>query len=148
MSDYRVVNPATGAGRERVRDRDRRRDPAAPSSAATRRTAALGRTTLAERAAVLHRVADLYLERADELALLITREMGKTTAEAIGEIEYVADIYRYYADQGPTLLADERLDSDIRRHRADPQGADRARCSGSCRGTTPTTRSPGSPART
>ena len=61
---------------------------------------------------MLHRVADLYLERADALALLITREMGKTTAEAIGEIEFVAQIYRYYADQGPTLLADERLDSD------------------------------------
>ncbi len=38
--------------------------------------------------------------------------MGKTTAEAVGEIEYVADIYRYYADQGPALLADEQLPSD------------------------------------
>ena len=37
--------------------------------------------------------------------------MGKTTAEAVDEVEYSVDIYRYYADQGPTLLADEPLES-------------------------------------
>src|SRR4051794_27588263 len=110
MSDYRVTNPATGV----VESEFDTATEAEIESALARSHAAyseLGRTTLAERAAVLHRVADLYLERIDELALLITREMGKTTAEAVGEIEYVADIYRYYADQGPTLLADEQLES-------------------------------------
>jgi succinate-semialdehyde dehydrogenase/glutarate-semialdehyde dehydrogenase len=110
MSDYRVTNPATGVV-ESVFDTATE---AEIESALARSHAAysqLSRTTLAERAAILHRVADLYLERVDELALLITREMGKTTAEAVGEIEYVGDIYRYYADQGPTLLADERLES-------------------------------------
>jgi succinate-semialdehyde dehydrogenase/glutarate-semialdehyde dehydrogenase len=110
MNEYRVVNPATGALEsefETTTDAEIQR-------ALERSHAAygeLGRTTLAERAAIIHRVADLYLERAQELALLITREMGKTTSEAIGEVEYVADIYRYYADQAPTLLADEQLDS-------------------------------------
>jgi succinate-semialdehyde dehydrogenase / glutarate-semialdehyde dehydrogenase len=110
MNDYRVVNPATGA----VESEFETATDAEIQSALKRSHeayAALSRTSLAERAAVLHRVADLYLERKDELALLITREMGKTTGEAIGEIEFVADIYRYYADQGPTLLADEKLDS-------------------------------------
>jgi succinate-semialdehyde dehydrogenase/glutarate-semialdehyde dehydrogenase len=110
MSDYRVTNPATGE----VESEFDTATEAEIEGALARSHAAytkLGRTTLAERAAVLHRVADLYLERVDALALLITREMGKTTAEAVGEIEYVADIYRYYADQGPTLLADERLES-------------------------------------
>jgi len=27
--------------------------------------------------------------------------MGKTRAEAVDEVEYVADIYRYYADRRP-----------------------------------------------
>ncbi len=110
MSDYRVVNPATGV----LESEFETATEAEIGSALERSHAAyreLGRTSVAERAAVLHRVADLYLARVDALALLITREMGKTTAEAVGEIEYVADIYRYYADQGPALLADERLDS-------------------------------------
>ena len=111
MSDYRVVNPATGAVESEFETAtDAEIQAAIERSHAAYR--ALGRTTLAERAAVLHRVADLYLERVDALALLITREMGKTTAESVGEIEYVADIYRYYADLGPTLLADEQLPSN------------------------------------
>ncbi|MBB2893848.1 NAD-dependent succinate-semialdehyde dehydrogenase [Flexivirga oryzae] len=57
-----------------------------------------------ERAAVLGRVSDLYLERQDELALLITREMGKPLSQALWELGLVADIYRYYADQGPGFL--------------------------------------------
>jgi succinate-semialdehyde dehydrogenase/glutarate-semialdehyde dehydrogenase len=110
MNEYRVVNPATGA----LESEFETATDAEIQSALERSHAAyltLGRTTLAERAAIIHRVADLYLERAQELALLITREMGKTTGEAIGEIEYVADIYRYYADQAATLLADEQLES-------------------------------------
>ncbi|WP_426560745.1 NAD-dependent succinate-semialdehyde dehydrogenase [Angustibacter sp. McL0619] len=111
MSDYRVVNPATGAVEsEYLTASDTEiADILARSNAAF---AALGRTTLGERMAVLYRVADRYLERVDALAALITREMGKPTAEAVAEIEYVAGIYRYYADQAPTLLADQRLDSD------------------------------------
>jgi succinate-semialdehyde dehydrogenase/glutarate-semialdehyde dehydrogenase len=110
MTEYRVINPATGGLEsefETATDAEITR--ALERSHAAYR--ALAGTTVSERAAVLHRVADLYLERKDALALLITREMGKTTAEAIGEIEYVADIYRYYADQAPTLLADEQLES-------------------------------------
>ncbi len=38
--------------------------------------------------------------------------MGKTTAEAVGEVEFVVDIYRYYADNAATLLADEPIPSD------------------------------------
>ena len=55
------------------------------------------------------RVAELYKERIDDLAALITREMGKPTREAKGEILLVASIYRYYAEQGPALLEDTPL---------------------------------------
>jgi succinate-semialdehyde dehydrogenase/glutarate-semialdehyde dehydrogenase len=68
-------------------------------------------TPYAERTRVLTNVGQLYEDRAPELAALITREMGKTTAEALGEIEFTASIYRYYAEQGPTLLKDKPLAS-------------------------------------
>ena len=111
MSLYQVVNPATG---EMVREY-----PTATDSAVDQALARVAdgyrswrTTSKAERSRVLHRAADLYRDRAEDLAAIITREMGKTTAEALGEIGFVVDIYRYYADQGPTLLADAQLDSN------------------------------------
>ena len=111
MSEYQVVNPATG---EIVREY--------PTATDVTIGEALARvdagyqswrtTSKAERVQVLHRVADLYRDRADDLAAVITREMGKTTAEALGEIGFVVDIYRYYADHGPELLEDAPLASN------------------------------------
>jgi succinate-semialdehyde dehydrogenase/glutarate-semialdehyde dehydrogenase len=108
--EYKVVNPATGAVESTF-----------PTATADQIAGALQRSddafrrwsvfSVVDRAATLHRVADLYSKRTGELAALITREMGKTTAEAVGEIEFVVEIYRYYADLGPTLLADEPLPS-------------------------------------
>src|SRR6478609_547673 len=51
-----------------------------------------------ERARVVRRAGDLMLERADELARLITLEMGKLTAEARGEGPWVAGILHYYGE--------------------------------------------------
>ena len=52
---------------------------------------------------MLRRVAQLYRDRSGDLGAIITREMGKTTAEARGELKFTAGIYRYYADkaEGP-----------------------------------------------
>jgi succinate-semialdehyde dehydrogenase / glutarate-semialdehyde dehydrogenase len=108
--EYKVVNPVTGA----VESQFPTATDAEIAAAIERSDAAYrpwSATAVAERAAVLNRVADLYAERVTELAALITREMGKTTAEAVGEIEFVVEIYRYYAEQGPTLLADEPIPS-------------------------------------
>ena len=46
------------------------------------------RTDIEQRSAVLARVAELYAERRDELAAIITREMGKRTKEAKGELSW------------------------------------------------------------
>src|SRR3954464_2363551 len=56
------------------------------------------------RARVGPRARDLMLERADELARLITLEMGKLTAEAHGEAPLVASILHYYGEKGPGFL--------------------------------------------
>jgi succinate-semialdehyde dehydrogenase/glutarate-semialdehyde dehydrogenase len=108
---YQVVNPATG--------QLEREYPAATDAEisvvlerAERGYAAWRRSSKAERTDILRRVAQLYADRADELAAIITREMGKTTAEAQGELEFTVGIYRYYADHGPELLKDQPLPSN------------------------------------
>jgi succinate-semialdehyde dehydrogenase / glutarate-semialdehyde dehydrogenase len=108
---YQVVNPATG---QLEREYPTATD--AGISAVLERAehgyASWRRSPKAERAGILRQVAQLYADRADELAAIITREMGKTTAEARGELEFTVGIYRYYADHGPELLKDEPLASN------------------------------------
>jgi succinate-semialdehyde dehydrogenase/glutarate-semialdehyde dehydrogenase len=110
VSFYQVLNPATG-----VVEREYESATDAEIASVLERTAAAAvawsQVPVADRAAIIHRVADLHDERKVELAALITREMGKITADAVGEVEFVVDIYRYYADHGPALLADQPLDA-------------------------------------
>ncbi|TDW92470.1 NAD-dependent succinate-semialdehyde dehydrogenase [Kribbella sp. VKM Ac-2566] len=68
------------------------------------------RRTVGERAAIVARAADLFAERTDELAAIMTLEMGKRVNEGRGEVGIVVDIFRYYAEHGPALLADEPID--------------------------------------
>ncbi|MDQ4213121.1 NAD-dependent succinate-semialdehyde dehydrogenase [Microbacterium capsulatum] len=67
-------------------------------------------STVAERAALMRRVAELHAERAQELGEIIVREMGKPIEQAVGEVEFASAIYAYYADNAETLLADETID--------------------------------------
>ncbi|MEV8313923.1 NAD-dependent succinate-semialdehyde dehydrogenase [Streptomyces sp. NPDC059900] len=63
-----------------------------------------------ERAAVVARAAGLMKERKEELAQLITLEMGKLISEARGEVDLAASILTYYAEHGPDFAAPEPLD--------------------------------------
>ena len=56
-------------------------------------------TSFAERTAVIKRAAAIFRERSDEFARLLTLEMGKLYAEALGEVELSAQILDYYADE-------------------------------------------------
>ena len=109
MSYYAVVNPATG---ETVKEYPTITD-AELDDAIARADAAYrgwGRsTTPAERAELIRRVGDLHTERRDELAAIIVREMGKPIEQAYGEVDFAADIYRYYADTSPDVLKDEPI---------------------------------------
>lgn len=60
----------------------------------------------AKRAKLLAAVADLHIQHEDELADIIHHEMGKTPQEGRDEVEFSANIYRYYAEHGPELLRD------------------------------------------
>lgn len=69
-------------------------------------------TTLAERAEVLRNVATYLREHTEELAPLMTEEMGKPISEARGEVAKSAWAAEHYAEFGPEYLAEEHLESD------------------------------------
>jgi succinate-semialdehyde dehydrogenase / glutarate-semialdehyde dehydrogenase len=60
-----------------------------------------------ERAAVLRRAAEGLRAGIDDLALLVTREMGKPLAESRAEVEKCATACDYYAEHAGEFLADE-----------------------------------------
>ena len=108
MSDYRVVNPATGESGPTYPPLSTEELEGALSGAQSA-YASWRESTIGERQAVLRRVADLHEERASELAVVMAAEMGKPVRSGRGEIGLCAEIYRYYADHAEQLLADEIL---------------------------------------
>src|ERR671937_1117104 len=52
-----------------------------------------------ERGDILRRAFDVIMERADDLALLMTLEMGKPVAESKAEIAYAANFFRWYSEE-------------------------------------------------
>jgi succinate-semialdehyde dehydrogenase/glutarate-semialdehyde dehydrogenase len=52
-----------------------------------------------ERAEILRRAFQKMVERTDELALLMTLEMGKTTSESKAEIAYAAEFFRWFSEE-------------------------------------------------
>src|SRR5262245_40479393 len=52
-----------------------------------------------ERGEILRRAFELLNDRADDLALLMTLEMGKPLAESKAEIAYAAEFFRWFAEE-------------------------------------------------
>jgi succinate-semialdehyde dehydrogenase/glutarate-semialdehyde dehydrogenase len=52
-----------------------------------------------ERGEILRRAFDMITERKEELALLMTLEMGKTVKESLGEIAYAAEFFRWFSEE-------------------------------------------------
>jgi len=67
------------------------------------------KTTFAERAAVMHKAADLLRQNKRAYADILTLEMGKLSAEAEAEVELSAQIFEYYAKNAEALLKPEKL---------------------------------------
>ena len=67
---------------------------------------------IAERCRLLRRAAAVLRGRAEELAGLITVEMGKLAKEARAEVEKCAWACDYYAEHAPAFVADEIIASD------------------------------------
>lgn len=65
--------------------------------------------SFAERSVILQRAADLLRAQANDFARLMTLEMGKITAEALGEVELSASIFEYYVKHAEALMAPQKL---------------------------------------
>jgi succinate-semialdehyde dehydrogenase/glutarate-semialdehyde dehydrogenase len=52
-----------------------------------------------ERGEILRRAFEMITARKDELALLMTLEMGKTIKESLGEIAYAAEFFRWFSEE-------------------------------------------------
>jgi succinate-semialdehyde dehydrogenase / glutarate-semialdehyde dehydrogenase len=109
MSDYAVVNPATGETIKEfpmITDDELRGAIEGADGAYKTWTPA---STAAVRAAIIRKVADLHTERREELAAIIVREMGKPVEQALTEVDFAAEIYGFYADNAEELMADEQV---------------------------------------
>ena len=109
MSNYAVINPATG---ETVKSYQTLTDAelqAAIASADEAHRTWSRSSTVEERAALIRRVGELHVERRQELAEIIVREMGKPIEQALGEVDFAGAIYEYYADHSADFLKDEPI---------------------------------------
>jgi succinate-semialdehyde dehydrogenase/glutarate-semialdehyde dehydrogenase len=74
-------------------------DAAAAAEAAADAQESWAATSPRERSEILRRAHELLLERREDLALLMTLEMGKPLAEARGEVTYAAEFFRWFAEE-------------------------------------------------
>lgn len=107
---YTVINPATG---EVVKEYPTATDQEVQDAIASADAAykEWRDVPIEERAKVVARIGELFTERADELAAIITTEMGKPLSQSKGEAEFCTDIFNYFATEGPTLAADQEIKS-------------------------------------
>jgi succinate-semialdehyde dehydrogenase/glutarate-semialdehyde dehydrogenase len=74
-------------------------DALAALGAATEAQAGWRHTAPRERGEILRRAFQKILERADELALLMTLEMGKSVGESRAEVAYAAEFFRWFSEE-------------------------------------------------
>ena len=74
-------------------------DALAALAAAAERQGAWAQTAPRERGEILRRAYEAIVERTEELALLMTLEMGKSVAESRAEIAYAAEFLRWFAEE-------------------------------------------------
>ena len=108
------TNPATGELLQRYEEHGPREVEARLARAA-RVFPAYRKTSFAERAAGMHRLADALEHDKQRLGRLMTLEMGKTLASAVAEAEKCATACRYYADNAQRFLADEEVPTQATR---------------------------------
>jgi succinate-semialdehyde dehydrogenase/glutarate-semialdehyde dehydrogenase len=95
---FGVEDPSTGETIAEVAD-GTPDDALAALAAAHDAQADWGRHPPRERGEILRRAYEAMVERADDLALLMTLEMGKPVAESKAEVSYAAEFFRWFAEQ-------------------------------------------------
>lgn len=105
---YQSINPATDEEGQSFAELTDAQLEAAIATAATC-FESWRQTSFVQRAAIVSKAAAIMRERSDDLARLMTLEMGKLIAEAKGEVVLSADIIDYYANHAEKFLATEQL---------------------------------------
>lgn len=101
---FAVHNPATGAAIAEVSDLG----PQIGAAIDAAHAAQPGWAALSgkDRAAILRRLFDLMVANVDDLATILTAEMGKPLAEARGEILYGASYVEWFAEEAKRVYGD------------------------------------------
>ena len=99
---FEVIDPATDGALCAVADATPADGTAALESAVAAQSA-FAATSPRHRADMLTGAFELMHERIDDLALLMTLEMGKPLAEARGEIAYAAEFFRHFAGEAERI---------------------------------------------
>src|SRR5664280_1003612 len=73
-------------------------------------------TPARERGEILRRAFEMLIERTEDLALLMTLEMGKPLVESRAEVVYAAEFFRWFAEEAVRISG---------RYSADPAGSGR-----------------------
>ncbi|HET8986651.1 MAG TPA: NAD-dependent succinate-semialdehyde dehydrogenase, partial [Trueperaceae bacterium] len=102
---FEVRSPATGQVIADVADCGPV-EAASAAAAATEAFAAWRQTTAFERSAVLERWAALMIEHKDELAAVMSAEMGKPIKESRGEVVYAAGFVKWYAEEAKRVYGE------------------------------------------
>ncbi len=95
---FEVEDPATGVSIAEVADASVA-DGRVALDAAVAAQDDWGRTPPRDRGEILRRAWELITERADELALLMTLEMGKPLKESQAEITYGSEFFRWFSEE-------------------------------------------------
>jgi succinate-semialdehyde dehydrogenase/glutarate-semialdehyde dehydrogenase len=93
-----VEDPATGESLVEVAD-GQAEDAKAALAAAAGAQGEWAQHAPRERGEILRRAFEAIVQRTDELALLMTLEMGKSLAESRAEISYAAEFFRWFSEE-------------------------------------------------
>lgn len=107
---YKITNPYTGTV-EKTYDNYTDEQVEAILAKAAENYHAWKKEPVEDRATKLKAVSDYLYEHTDELATIITRDMGKLFKEAQGEVIISAEIAKYYAENASEFLASKPFDS-------------------------------------
>ena len=106
-----VLNPATEEPIASIADGGEE-DALRAIEVAARVQRSWGRTPPRERSEILRSAFDLVMARQDDLALLMTTEMGKPLAEARGEVTYAAEFLRWFSEEAVRIGGDATMSGD------------------------------------
>ena len=108
---FDVENPATGQVIAKVA-KGGAADATAAINSAARHQKSWAATSPRERSEILRRAYELILDRQDDLALIMTTEMGKPLAEAKGEVVYAAEFFRWFSEEAVRIDGDHTTTGD------------------------------------